>query len=339
MKTAITTEKLRYRFSPEEHLKNAEHLAGKLHETGELKQNTDAIKADLAEQKKRLEAEIGRFARFVSDGFDMRDVQCRWDYGRPGSMQKTLVRLDTGDDVRTEMMLDHERQQVMNFNEPSHVLSGPGSLKEQRVRDLADSDIEYFASRDPEDLLKANWIQADVEAVFEEAVRRVKARGDEPKADNAPGVEETGSAAQSTGDSAAQFIHEVKSAPQMAHDSAGCAQCDSDVPLSENGKSHVDGSECPVAKRNFGLAAAQTEGTEDANTLSSAREVAGGTHARRPRTRRDSARPAPLTAEEREALEAVQAAEAEGMVAADLEAFSPDEFNRQIQMQDEAEDL
>lgn len=276
-----TIEKLRYRFTPEEHLKNAEHLAGKLHESGELKQNTDAIKADLAEQKKRLEAEIGRYARLVSDGFDMRDVQCRWDYGRPSGTQKTLVRLDTNEDVRMEMMLDHERQEVIKFESPSHVLSGPGSLRDRKVSDLDQSDIDYFASRDVDDLLRFGWIQVDIDAIFAEAKRRSEEASSAARGPQlVPDPPASPSTAEVASESSAAAVEEAE-----------CARCGGPIPLSSNGRSHVDGSACAPL--------------EPAHTLPSARAVDGTKPGRR--------RTIPIkppTAEEREALEQLQAEEA-----------------------------
>lgn len=310
-RTETTIEKLRYRFAADEHLKNAEHLATKLDEVTEMKKDNDAIKADLKEKEKRLESDIGKYTRLVRDMFEMRDVQCRWDYGRPGSEQKTLVRLDSQEDVRVERMLDHERQEELNLKLPSHILSGPGSLKDKRVIDLVDSDIDYFASRDTAELLNFNWIQADIDAVFEEARRRAEEKGGKPAETPAaaPVAEESASPEPAT--------------PAM--DTAGCSLCDIAVPLSENGRSHVDGSACPVATRNFGM----LEPIEESNTLASARAAEGGTHAsgrRRGRPRKDAVKP--ITEEEREALEIAQQQHA-----AEEEEFSQED------PQDSAEEL
>ena len=216
-----TIEKLRYRFTPEEHLKNAEHLASKFHEAGEMKQTHEAIKANLAEQKKTLEAELGKYARLVSDGFDIRDVQCRWDYGRPSGTQKTLVRLDTEIDVRTEMMLDHERQEVIKFEEASHILSGPGALRGRKVNSLDRTDIDYFSSRDEADLLRFGWLSGDILAVFAEARRRaeaeVPATGPQLVPDpETPSTADAAAASSEVHESGIQFVNEAEAAEAEA---------------------------------------------------------------------------------------------------------------------------
>ncbi len=324
-RTETTTEKLRYRFTPEEHLKNAEHLAAKFHEAGEMTQTHEAVKAQLAEQKKLIAAEIGKYARLVSDGFDVRDIQCRWDYGRPSTNQKTLVRLDSGDDVRTEMMLDHERQEMLKLELPSHILTGPGALKDKKVNELDDADIHYFASRDEGDLIKFGWIKVDVEAVFEEAKRRA-----EEKAKPGPVVvempkpastAEVAAESASVSDSGIQFVNEAKASEDA---SAGCELCDNGVPLIAGGEFHSDpeGSICRVWARNSALATPPEE-LEAPGTLASAREANGATpHATGGRKRRTTAQK-PLTDEERNQLEQVQA---EAQVGDALFGAEPEDF-------------
>lgn len=313
----VSIEKLRYRFSPPEHLQNAESLAAKLDEVAEMKKEHEAIKADLKEREKRLESEIGRYTRLVRDQFEMRDIQCRWDYCRPTTEQKTLVRLDTNEDVREERMLDHERQEVLKFETPSHVLSGPGSFKDKKVSDVAESDIDYLASRDVEDLLKFGWIQVDIDAVFAEAKRRA-----DEKAGKTPGpvaveaqanVSEVGDASASVGDSALQFVAEAQAADAAAAAStepvvsAGCIHCDEGVGFADADSfvQHDNGEPCPVGIRNSRIAKGEPEEIEPAHTLPSARAADGGTHARRRRGKNEA--PKLPTAEERAQMEQAQA--------------------------------
>lgn len=311
---AIVVEQLRYKFTPEEHLANTADLVGKFRSRAEMEDDHKAIKANLKEQTERVEADIGRLVRLCGDGFDMREVQCRWDFGRPTPEQKTLVRLDTGDDVpgRVERMLDHERQQVLKFETPSHVLSGPGSHKDRKVNELADSDVEYFASRDVEDLIKFGWIQVDIDAVFEEARRRAaeKATPGPVAVESTPAsTAEVADASASVHDSGVQFVAEAIAAEAAQQDtvSAGCIHCDEGIDFSDaEGLTHSNGEPCPVGIRNQRIAKGEPEDLEPANTLPSARAAEGGTHAaRRPRRGRTGTQSLPSDSE-RAALEAAQ---------------------------------
>ena len=303
-----TIEKLRYRFTPEEHLQNAQFLAEKLDQVSEMKADHDDVKADLKEQEKKVEAEIGRFTRLVRDQFEMRDVQCRWDFGRPSNNQKTLIRLDTNDDVRVEILLDHERQEMLKLEMPSHILSGPGSLKDQKVNTLADSDIDYFASRDEDALLKFGWVKADIDAIFEEAKRRAVEKAKEIKPAS---TAEVAAASETVNDSAAQFVAEAVSAeapPTDAFDASAdeCPACDAGVPLKLDGLQHQNGAHCPVGYRNAEVPLPpQEEPVEAAHTLPSVRAIDGPKQ-----TRRRSAGIKPPTAAERAQIEQIQAEEA-----------------------------
>lgn len=302
------TEQLRYKFTTDEHLENTRSLVAKINDRNDMEADHKAVKANLKQRAEAVTAEIGRLARLVGDGFDVRDVQCRWDYGRPSENQKTLVRLDSNEDVRTEMMLPHERQEMLKFEAPAHVLSGPGSLKDKKVTEVPDSDIDYYASRDTDDLLKHQWIQVDIDAVFAEAKRRADVK--EAAANDVTQMPAPGGPVLAVDNTVNGEGHEADKA--LASETAGCSLCDSGVPLRSDGVTHgddADGGEgvaCPVATRN---AAFLAEGTkqqdapvEESHTLSSARAVDG------PKRGRRSHAPTPTpTAEEREALEQLQA--------------------------------
>lgn len=298
MKRAEINEQLRYKFTPEEHTANTRALVEKMGQQDEMEETAKAVKAGLKEQAERVSADIGRYMRLVRDGFEPREVRCRWDYGRPSNTQKTLVRLDSGEDVRVEIMFDHERQEMLKFDEPSHVLSGPGSLKDKKVGDLDDSDVEYFASRDVDELLKFKWLQADIDAVFAEAKKRAEARG---------GVIDTEvhvvEGAVNVGGAATTAATAAQAAAELASESAGCRLCHFGVPLRSDGLSHgddADGGEgvpCPLVSRN----AALLKPAEEPNTLPSVRSIDG------PGRKKRSAPVKPPTAEEREDLERLQA--------------------------------
>lgn len=301
------TEQLRYKFTADEHLENTRMLVGKLGDATDYEATAKAVKANLKEREVALAAEVSRLARLVRDGFDVRGVECRWDYGRPGETQKTLVRLDSNEDVRTEMMLPHERQEMLKFEAPAHVLSGPGSLKDKKITEVADADIDLYASRDLEDLLKYNWIQVDIDAVFAEAKRRAEVK--EVAATNVTQMPAPGGPVLAVDNTVNEEGHGATKA--LASETAGCALCDAGAPLLDDGLNHQQGDfgtmACPVAARNASFLSGNatppdTAPLEEAHTLPSARAVDG------PKRSRRSSAPVPLpTAEEREAMEQMQA--------------------------------
>lgn len=313
MKLITETRSLKYQFTREEHEANSQEMARLLGAREEMEKTHKLVKSGLAEQEKQTDTDLARHGRYVRDKFDHRIIVCQWLLNNPTPGQKSLVRTDTNDTVEVRRMEDHERQESLKFEGPSHILDGPGSLKGKRVDEVSDSDIEMFASRDVEDLLKFSWLQTDIDAVHEEHRRRAKARGEnvEEKAEavaEEPAVED-GSTKPET--------------PVMADDTAGCALCDSGIPLAEgNGSHHVDGSTCPVGIRNSRIAAGQPvegEPVEAAHTLPSVRAIDG-----HKKTQRRAAAVKPPTKEERALLDQMAAEEAEQFPDYDLRDDAPE---------------
>ncbi len=304
------TEQLRYKFTTDEHLENTRMLVGKLGDASDFESTAKAVKANLKEREVALAADVSRYARLVRDGFDVREVTCRWDYGRPSENQKTLVRLDTAEDVRTEMMLPHEKQEMLVFEAPAHVLSGPGSLKDKKVTEVPDSDIEYYASRDTEDLLKHQWIQADVDAVFAEAKRRADVK--EAAASNVTQMPAPSGGPVLAVDNTAEKSADMEKGP-FATEAPVCEHCVAGLPVIDTpfGPGHDTGDgggvSCPIAIALAEASAGPVPPGDDtpveaAHTLPSTRAVDGPKRGRRS----TAATPMP-SAEEREALEQLQA--------------------------------
>lgn len=311
------TEQLRYKFTADEHLDNTSKLVAKINDRSDMEAEHKAVKANLKQRAEAVTAEISRLARLVGDRFDMRDVQCRWDFGRPTENQKTLVRMDSMEDVRIEALLPHERQEMLKFEAPAHVLSGPGSLKDKKVTEVPDSDIDYYASRDVEELLKFNWIQVDIDAVFAEAKRRADVK--EAAANNVTQMPAPGGPVLAVDNTVEKA--EAEKGPYTP-ETPVCEHCTAGVAVTETpegdhvhdiaGENGAPGSTvvCPVATAMaaaVGAAEIATPPTDEpveaAHTLPSARAIDGPKRSRRAAA---SAGPAP-TAEEREALEQMQA--------------------------------
>lgn len=320
MKIITETRSLKCMFSREEHEANSSEMARLLGAKDEMEETHKIVKSGLNEQMKQVEADLSRHGRYVRDKFDHRIVTCQWLMNNPVPGRKSLVRTDTMDTVEERKMEDHERQESLKFDQPSHILEGPGSLKGKRVDELAEGDLEMFASRDNADLLKFGWIQTDIDAMQEEHRRRAgtepaaEAPTETPAPEEAPIIHVPGLA-----EFTAQHDGTMPEPPEMADDTAGCALCDADIPLSETGRHHVDGTTCPVGIRNARIASGEPEDVEAAHTLPSARAVDGPK-----RTQRRAAAVKPPTAEERAALDQLAAEEQEQLPDYDLRDDAPE---------------
>lgn len=295
MRKEEVVEQLRYKFTQEEMDQNIATLVEKMESRDQMVANHKATKAALKERETAIDVEVSTYQRLCRDRFEMRAVKCAWRYNMPEPGKKTLIRLDTNEDVRTDIMLDHERQELLQLETPSHVLAGPGSLKDKKVNEIAIEDIDYVVSRDNEDLLKYGWLQGDIDAVREEKTRR----DSKPTAVPSPVV------------TPIPPEEEAQAAAALAAMSAGCSLCDSGAPLDESGRFHpgasgdpADDVECPVAARNAALL--KPEEAEAPATLPSLREMGEGTHAaegkrtRRSRTQTDADAPSETPADQQE---------------------------------------
>ena len=115
-RTSDTIEFLPVQFTPAERLDIGEQLARAVQSRQDAE---DQKKAKDAEHKQLIEAlnmQTKRLTRRLSTGSEMRNVSCRWLLEDPTPREKTLVRLDTGETVRTVPMQDHDYQ--MDLPEP-----------------------------------------------------------------------------------------------------------------------------------------------------------------------------------------------------------------------------
>jgi|GEM_PF-5629200 hypothetical protein len=66
------------------------------------------------EEVLRFQSQMNGLARVVADGYEMRTVKCIWKMNIPRSGMKTLVTARDGELVRSEEMLDSDRQMVLD---------------------------------------------------------------------------------------------------------------------------------------------------------------------------------------------------------------------------------
>lgn len=106
-------EILRHNFSDKEKLVMADTLAGAHSRLAELKEKKDAANATFSEEEKKIKLEIGSVSRLYQQGFDMRSIRCRIEYDKPNINEKSIIREDTGEVVKTMPFSETDRQQEL----------------------------------------------------------------------------------------------------------------------------------------------------------------------------------------------------------------------------------
>lgn len=114
-KTKKVAEYLKYQFSEEETRENGKSLARKNQELTELELKKKQLTSDLKAEAESCTAAAAKLARWVNDEYDFRMVDCEVVLDSPEAGIKTMVRLDTGEVVKSEKMTADELQQALQF--------------------------------------------------------------------------------------------------------------------------------------------------------------------------------------------------------------------------------
>lgn len=109
------SEYLRYDFSRQELVERAQELARTIQEIQRLEDNLASIKKNIQGQIAEYEAKRNRLTQIVSAGYEMRDVECEVRYNVPVSKIKTIVRLDSNEEVAVKPMEQYECQEELDF--------------------------------------------------------------------------------------------------------------------------------------------------------------------------------------------------------------------------------
>jgi hypothetical protein len=111
IRTKNTEEYLRYDFSGEELLEIAKTLA---RETQEFAAPEDRKKQVMSDFKAQLDAkatDVALLSRKVSNGHEYRMIGCEVRFNDPMKGKKTVIRMDTGEIVKTAFMSGDEMQE------------------------------------------------------------------------------------------------------------------------------------------------------------------------------------------------------------------------------------
>lgn len=119
VRTETTREYLRYDFTPAELAEFARSMARSHQKRSQLEIEAKAVNTQF---KSNIEAEtnlISDYANKLNNGYEYRNIDCEKRFNDPVIGEMTLIRLDTGEIVKTRLMTLSERQEPLPFaNDP-----------------------------------------------------------------------------------------------------------------------------------------------------------------------------------------------------------------------------
>lgn len=115
MRDDSTTMNLRYDFTPDEIRERGRELAALVRDLCQLEDNRKQSMAAFKEEHEVLQTRLKALSRQVDSGYEMRDVECAVQWNSPEPCKKTIVRLDTGEQVAIMPMTQDELQEEFNF--------------------------------------------------------------------------------------------------------------------------------------------------------------------------------------------------------------------------------
>lgn len=111
------TEWLACKLTDAEVMAKAQEMAAHHAQSAKLANELGQIQADFKARIKKEEAEIGTLSLAVANREERRDVKCQWWLNFPRKGEKCLVRLDTGEKVRTAVMVEADYQGSLPLGE------------------------------------------------------------------------------------------------------------------------------------------------------------------------------------------------------------------------------
>lgn len=148
------TRYLKCEFSDAEMTLKARDLAASNRRRSAIEQQKKEIDSDL---KSKIEAEntaIGRLSEQIGTGHEYRDVECVVSLDRPSDGQKTIIRLDTGEEIAVERMTDEDRQMALDLEEDARqesLKNAPRIPENRRIEKRDDDNVIDITSQDPKE--------------------------------------------------------------------------------------------------------------------------------------------------------------------------------------------
>jgi hypothetical protein len=111
------TKEIKHTLEESDKMKYGKYLAEKIAERDQI---TLEKKESMSEFKSRLDnvmTDINGFSEALNSGFEMREVKCEVFFNLPSPGKKTIVRMDTGEEIGIESMTEEEKQEELPFND------------------------------------------------------------------------------------------------------------------------------------------------------------------------------------------------------------------------------
>ena len=104
---------LRCEFTPDELATKAAELSQATIELRDEEEEKASVSKEYSERIKEIRSRMSSLAKAYKSGGETRIVECVVRMNCPNPLEKTTIRLDTGEVVRTEPMTDEERQEKL----------------------------------------------------------------------------------------------------------------------------------------------------------------------------------------------------------------------------------
>lgn len=104
------TEILKHDLRDEELIDIGRKQSALLRDKAELERQLASVRSDFKAKLERIDSDVAVCTRHISDGFDMRPVECETRYHTPREGWKQTIRLDTYDIIAERQMSDEECQ-------------------------------------------------------------------------------------------------------------------------------------------------------------------------------------------------------------------------------------
>ena len=112
------TEYLKYEFTEKELKDLARELARENTAMAESEEEKKSVVASFTERIADAKMKISKLSRYINNGYDYRNIECAVVMNSPRAGVKEVVRIDTGEIVKTINMTDTEKQESLPFEVP-----------------------------------------------------------------------------------------------------------------------------------------------------------------------------------------------------------------------------
>lgn len=115
--TKPTKRTCKYKFNDAELLEIGRNLADQNEQLVGLTEEAKSVAADFKAKIAVVEAQITSDSNHMRSGYEHREMACTIHYDKPAAGKKQYIRDDNNEVVGTEVMDEHDKQAVLDFEE------------------------------------------------------------------------------------------------------------------------------------------------------------------------------------------------------------------------------